>query len=265
MNLIEIADPDDERITDYRDIRERDLVGRAGKFIAEGRIVLGVLAAATDYVVESVLVLRRRLDAIRNLGPALNDVPVYVVEDEIMQAIAGFNVHRGVLAIGRPRTTPRVEDILAALPDRALVVVCVGISNHDNIGSIFRNAAAFGCGAILLDQTCCDPLYRKSLRVSVGGVFKVPFARVSDAQEVETLLANAGFSQFALTPAGRMDISHVVRQPRSAIYLGSEGDGLPDQMLRRMETVRIPIALGFDSLNVAAASAIALHYLAELP
>jgi tRNA G18 (ribose-2'-O)-methylase SpoU len=146
------------------------------------------------------------------------------------------------------------------LPKRALVVVLIGLSNHDNVGAIFRNAAAFGADAMLLDETCCDPLYRKAIRVSVGAALKVPFAIGDDATSIVALLDRAGFGQVALSPSGATNIRDASRPDRLALYLGTEGDGLPDDLLSRLQTVHIGMADSFDSLNVAAASAIALHH-----
>lgn len=142
-----------------------------------------------------------------------------------------------------------------------MIVVCLGISNHDNIGSIFRNAAAFGVHAVLLDKTSCDPLYRKAVRVSVGGVLKTPFGTFDDALALAELLDRAGFRQFALSPQGAIDVESIEVGGQIAIYLGSEGEGLPADLMQRIATVRIPIVSDFDSLNVAATSAIALHRL----
>lgn len=264
MNPIDIDDPDDSRIAAYQNIRERDLVGREGRFVAEGKIVLGVLLQSERYSVESVLVLRRRLPGIRDLLASRPALPVFVVDDVTMEGVAGFDVHRGILAIGRRVETPDSASLIAALQDEALLVVCVGISNHDNIGSVFRNATAFGCDAVLLDETCCDPLYRKALRVSVGGVLKTSFARFSGTAELVEALRAAGFRQYALSPNGTRDISAIHPGGRTALYLGSEGDGLPQELMSAIETVSIPIASDFDSLNVAAASAIALHRLGRV-
>ncbi len=261
MPIIEIDDQYDPRIAPYRDIRERDLVGREGRFIAEGKVVLNV-ALASRYEIESLFVLRRRLAGIEELISSRPELPVYVAEDDVMSAIAGFDVHRGVLGLGLKPDVSDWRALLTDLPENALVVICVGISNHDNIGSIFRNAAAFGAAAVLLDETCCDPFYRKALRVSVGGVLKVPFARFTGLDELGVALAASGFRQLALTPRGATDIAQVQPGGRLAIYLGAEGEGLPDALMARMETVRIPIASDFDSLNVAATSAIVLHRLA---
>lgn len=261
MNLIPIDDPLDERVAAYLDIRERDLVGRHGRFIAEGKVVLDVLLSAGRFAAESALVLENRLAGVETtLSKAPADFPVYVVKSEVMDRIAGFHMHRGILAIGARGAAEPAEALLERLPDRALVVTLVGISNHDNMGSIFRNAAAFGADAVLLDATCCDPLYRKAIRVSVGAALKVPFAAFADAESFTATLDRLRFDQFALSPRGKTDIRAAERSPRLALYLGTEGEGLPEHLLARLHTVRIDMAAGFDSLNVAAASAIALHH-----
>lgn len=265
VEILRVTDPEDPRIAPYRNVRERDLVGRQGLFIAEGKVVLNVLAGAGSFAPLSMLVLENRLAGLSDLiGRMPVGMPVYVAESAVMDAIAGFHMHRGVLAIGRRNDPPTADDLLATLPSSALVLVLVGVSNHDNVGAIFRNAAAFGADAVFLDGTCCDPLYRKAIRVSVGGVFRVPFARFDDTSAFAASLASAGFRTLALSPSGATDISELRRPERGALFLGAEGEGLPETLLASMETVRIAIAPGFDSLNVAATSAIALHRLADL-
>lgn len=261
MEIIRIDDAADPRVAPYLSIRERDLAGRHGRFIAEGKVVLNVLFSAARFEAESVLVLENRLaglaDTLRLAPPSM---PVYAASQPVMDAIAGFHIHRGVLAVGRKREAGDPETLIASLPKRALVVALVGLSNHDNVGAIFRNAAAFGVDAVLLDETCCDPLYRKAIRVSVGAALKVPFAIAADAGSIIALLDKTGFGQVALSPSGAADIRDAPLPDRLAFYLGTEGDGLPDDLLSRLQTVRIGMAEGFDSLNVAAASAIALHH-----
>lgn len=264
MEIIRIDDPADPRVASYLSIRERDLAGRQGRFIAEGKVVLNVLFSAARFETESVLVLENRLAGLADTLPlAPPSMPVYAASQPVMDAIAGFHIHRGILAVGRKREADNPETLIASLPARALVVVLVGLSNHDNVGAIFRNAAAFGADAVLLDETCCDPLYRKAIRVSVGAALKVPFAVAADAGSIVELLDKAGFGQVALSPSGAADIRDAPRPDRLALYLGTEGDGLPDDLLSRLQTVRIGMAEGFDSLNVAAASAIALHRFSE--
>ncbi len=262
MMILRVDDPSDPRIAAYRDIRERDLVGRRGRFIAEGKVVLSALLSSRRFAAESALVLESRLAGIRDVlvgAPAA--MPVYVVSAEVMDRIAGFNVHRGILACGTRPAEESGEALLAELPARALVLALVGISNHDNMGAIFRNAAAFAVGAVLMDATCCDPLYRKSLRVSAGAVLKVPFARLGNWQGMAEMLERLGFGLLALSPRGTHTIGELPRPGRVALFLGTEGEGLPEKLLGRLPSVRIPMADGFDSLNVATAAAIALHRL----
>jgi len=261
MEPVRIDDPADPRVASYLSVRERDLVGRSGRFIAEGKVVLNVLFSAARFEPESVLVLESRLhglaDTLRMAPPLM---PVYVAPQAVMDAIAGFHIHRGILAVGRKRQADDPQALIASLPRRAMVVVLVGLSNHDNVGAIFRNAAAFGADAVLLDAGCCNPLYRKSIRVSVGAALKVPFAVAPDAGAIAALLDPEGFDQIALSPGGTVDIRGAARKERVAIYLGTEGEGLPQSLMSRLSTVRIGMAPGFDSLNVAAASAITLHH-----
>ncbi len=257
--VIRIADAEDDRLVPYRNVRERDLVGREGRFIAEGKVVLNVLLSNQAFAVESLLVLENRL---AGLGQQLKlcppDVPVYCVSREVMDAIAGFPMHRGILAVGRRNTPQSIDALIEGMPDKALVVALCGISNHDNMGSIFRNAAAFEADCILMDETSCDPLYRKAIRVSVGSALKVPFAREGSIEAIVTKLQTAGFDIFALSPAGTTDIYDARPSQRVALLLGTEGDGLPKPLLQKLKTVKISMSGSFDSLNVATASGIAL-------
>lgn len=260
--LTRIEDADDPRIAAYRDIRERDLVGRQGRFVAEGKVVVRVLLEAGRFEPESLLLLENRVDGAAELialaPPAL---PVYVASAAVLDAVAGFAMHRGIVAIGRRGATQSAGALIASLPNEALVVAAAGIANHDNMGSIFRNAAAFGADAVLLDPGCCDPLYRKAIRVSVGAALKTPFAIADSLEEMVGALAAENFRIVALSPSGPVDIANVEAGGRAALLLGTEGEGLPRGILDRFQSVRIPIAPGFDSLNVAAASAVALHRL----
>lgn len=258
-----ITDPDDPRVSAFRNIRERDLVGREGRFIAEGKVVLDVLLSAGRFPVESILVLENRLPGLAGtLSQVQAGVPVYVASAGVMDAIAGFHIHRGILALGRRRPAETAEAVLAgSRSDTALVVVLVGIANHDNVGAIFRNAAAFGADAVLLDSTSCDPLYRKATRVSVGATLKVPFVGGQSIEDLLEALDRHDFTPIALSPRGAEDIRTMERPRRAALFLGTEGDGLPHALMEKMRTARIAMAPGFDSLNVATAAAIALHEL----
>ncbi|MCK0208963.1 RNA methyltransferase [Starkeya koreensis] len=262
--LIPLTSPDDPRIDAYRVIKERDLVGRGGRFIVEGRTVLDVaLSKRNRFALESLLLAESRVEALAGLiAQAPDDLPVYTASQAILDGITGFHIHRGLLGIGLRGAEPGIEDVLARLPEEALVVVPLGITNHDNVGGIMRNAAAFGADAALFDFASCDPLYRKAIRVSVGGSLVVPFAREGSAGALCDRLIAHGFELLALSPAGAVTLAEVHRPKRAALLLGAEGPGLPDEILARATTVRIPMKAGFDSLNVATTSGIALHALA---
>ena len=267
--LIAIEDPADPRIAEFSQIRERDLTGRGGRFIAEGTVVLRMLAAANTIGrgirAEKLLLLRNRVEGVADLLAAFpEDVPVYVAEAPVLDAIAGFHLHRGVLALGRRDGTAETAELIARLPEDALVLVGCGISNHDNIGALFRNAAGFGADAVLLDETCCDPLYRKALRVSVGSVLTMPYARDGSSEALLGVLADAGFAIWALSPSGEVEIGEIVPARRMALVMGTEGEGLPKVILERFHTARIAQMPGLDSLNVGTASGIALYSLAKL-
>jgi tRNA G18 (ribose-2'-O)-methylase SpoU len=260
--LIPIDDPADPRVEPFLHVRERDLVGRQGRFVAEGEVVLAV--AAGRGLLEALLIDRRRVDGLGGILDRLDpETPVYTAAQGVLDAVVGFHIHRGILAIGRRPAQASAADLLAGLSGRARVLALFGIGNHDNMGGLFRNAAAFGAGAVLLAPDCCDPLYRKAIRVSVGAALKVPFARFAPGEDPIATLQAAGFEALALSPSGRERLSALEPPPRAAILLGAEGPGLPADLLARARTVRIPMSPGWDSLNVAAAGALALHQLAD--
>jgi tRNA G18 (ribose-2'-O)-methylase SpoU len=267
--LIRITDAADPRIAEFRDIRERDLVGRGGGFIAEGTVVLRMLARAHagkgGITAEKILLLENRVAGLADLlGEFAADVPVYVADAGVLDAIAGFHLHRGVLALGRRAAVPSARQLLDTCSEPALVIVACGISNHDNIGSIFRNAAAFGAQAVLLDETSCDPLYRKALRVSVGAVLSVPYARGGSALSLLETLDEKGFAVWGLSPQGQSDIRDIPADRRIALVTGTEGEGLPADILSRFRNARIPQMPGLDSLNAATATGIALYEISRL-
>ena len=262
-DIIHITDPDDPRIVAYARVRERDLVGRLGGFIAEGEVVLNVLlGSGSRCKASSLLLAEKRLERLRPLIDGLPpEVPVYVAGPAVMDTIVGFHIHRGIMAHGVRPADPGAEALLGGLGPRALVLVLFSISNHDNMGGLFRNAAAFGADAVLLDPACCDPLYRKAIRVSVGAALKVPFARLPAAEDPLALMARARFTPLALSPGGAEPLAGLSRPDRAAVLLGAEGQGLPSELLQRARTLAVPMAAGWDSLNVASTSAIVLHEL----
>ena len=261
--IVPIADPADPRIHAYRDIRERDLVGRDGLFVAEGKVVLAMLLASGMYRPQSLLIAAHRLEALAALLDRVGEgVPIFAASQKVIDGIAGFPLHRGILAIGRRVDTPTADALLAGLAGDGTILLLSAIANHDNMGGIFRNAAAFGARAILLDADCCDPLYRKAIRVSVGAALLVPFARIAREEDPLALLDRHGFAPIALSPAGATELAALTPAPRTAILLGAEGPGLPPGLIARATSVRIPMAAGFDSINVATTSGIVLHHLA---
>lgn len=259
-----VDDPEDPRLVAYRDLKDPVLRRRTeaaqGFFVAEGKLaVLAVLGS--PYPLLSVLVLRRRLAVLSELALPPG-VAVYVVEDEVMSTVAGFDVHRGVLGLAARLALPGPAGLLAAAGPSPVVVV-EGVNDQENLGAIFRNAAAFGAAAVLVDPTCADPLYRRSVRVSLGLVLKVPFTRLSPWPGALALVADSGFTLVALTPrpsAARLDhVAEELQGERVAVVVGAEGPGLSAAVLGMCRPVRIAMAPGVDSLNVAAATAVALH------
>ena len=262
MAAIPIDDPRDPRVAAFRDIRERDLTGRQGLFVAEGEVVLRVLASPSSLCRPvAALIAEKRLAALAEPLAALPPgTPVYSASQPVLDGVAGFHLHRGILALGEKPVARPLAGVLADLGDDAVVVLACGIGNHDNMGGIFRAAAAFGAGAVLLDDRCCDPFYRKAIRVSVGAVLRTPMVTGLEAGEMIDGLKTAGFRVLAMTPASPAPLHLAPRGGRLAIVLGAEGPGLPAELLARCQTVGIPMSGGFDSLNVATAGAIALHH-----
>jgi tRNA G18 (ribose-2'-O)-methylase SpoU len=265
-DLIPIDDPGDPRVAAYRDIKERDLVGRQGLFIAEGETVLRAFVRDAPQRVRSLLIDGKRAGKLDEVFAGLpKDVPVYVVGQTVLDAIAGFHLHRGVLAVGVKPEPLAAEALLARAAEtpgeRAVVLVLMGIANHDNLGGIFRNAAAFGVQGVILDSDCCDPFYRKAIRVSIGATMNLPTAWLAPGEDVLNLLEQHGFQALALSPAADQTLANLEPPTRSAVLLGAEGPGLSAAVMARARTVGIPMAGGFDSLNVATTSGIVLHHL----
>lgn len=255
---------DDQRVEDYRALREKDLAARRRAFIAESEVVLRVLLARGRYPIRSLFVADARVPRLADaLATVPAEVPIYVAEQAVLNAVVGFHIHRGVLAAGERTPLPTPAELLAQLtPGAHRIVMLEGLTNHDNVGGIFRNAAAFGASAVLIDGPTCDPLYRKAIRVSVGGALVVPFARAHTSAALIEAARAAGFRLLALSPRsdavrlyGLADVGE-----RVALMLGSEGPGLSaDAMAAADQLVKVEMAPGFDSLNVATTSGIALH------
>lgn len=261
-SVIFINDIADKRLGAYLNIKERDLTGRQSRFIAEGKVVLRVLLNSSNFEAESLLITSNKLAGMQDiLSLCPSHVPVYSVSSSDMDQIAGFNVHRGVLAVGKRKNQNNINDIIQNLPENGLIVILCGISNHDNIGSVFRNAAAFEASCILLDDTCCDPLYRKAIRVSVGATLQIPYVQNGIIDDIVKTVAEAGINLIALSPQSTHSLYDLPVSGRTALLLGTEGEGLPKHLLSSLQTARIPMSGNFDSLNVATASGIALSCL----
>ncbi len=261
MRVVEVDDPADGRLADYVRLTDADLRRRheaaAGVFVAEGELVIRQ-AVATGAVFRSLLVTPARL---RALGDVIDRIgaPVYVAGRSVMAAVAGFDLHRGaVAAIERPQPAPLPQMLQAA---RRLLVL-EDVNDAENMGSLFRNAAGLGADGVLLSPRCCDPLYRRSVRVSMGHVLTVPWARLASWPSALATLRGAGFSVVALSPKGACPLpaAGLAARARVALVVGTEGPGLTDAALAACHlTVAVPMAAGVDSLNVATAAAIALY------
>ena len=260
--IIPVKDADDPRLAPYISIRERDLTGRSdGRFIVEGKVTLAILAARSRFAMESVFIGESRLEPLAGTLETLPDsVPVYVAPQHVMDTVAGFRIHRGILACAR-KGAPLG---LGALMNNETLLVLNGISNHDNVGAAFRNAAAFGAGGVILDETCCDPLYRKSIRVSAGAALWLRFCHAGSGADHITALEAAGYDIWAMTPQSTATpIGEMPVEGKLAILLGAEGPGLPGTLIQAARPVRIDMSPGFDSINIATAAAIALSRVFE--
>jgi len=270
MPVDRILSADDPRVLDYRAVREPDLVRRRGLFIAEGRLVVGRLLGLPRYTIRSILVSEAGLAALRTQAAdgldARPDLPVYVAAPEIIDAIGGFHFHRGCLAVAeRPPAQDAGAIIAAAAPCHPLVVV-EALAQADNVGSILRNAQAFGAAGVLLDPATVDPLYRKALRTAMGAALVVPWARLEPWPDALARVRAAGVVIAALTPRPSAqplgDFVTAYADRTVALLVGAEGDGLGEAALATADVqVRIAMAPGADSVNVATATGIALHWL----
>ena len=270
-----LTDADDPRLRPYLHLNDpalrRQREAAEGLFVVEGRLALeAVLSSPLDVPVLSVLVLREKLHLLAKLagGPPPAGVAVYAVDGAVMKAVAGYPVHRGLLAVAS-RPAPRAPEEVLANVCQHLVLVVEGVNDQENLGSLFRNAAAFGAGAVLMDPSCADPFYRRTVRVSLGHAARVPSCRVEPWPTGLEVLDSGGFRLVALTPSAEApDVRVVARRlagQRVAVVVGAEGPGLSREVLDLGEQARIAMAAGVDSLNVAAAAAVALHCFSSPP
>jgi len=266
MSVERIECANDARAAAYRDLGDGELLREHGLFVAEGRLVVRRVIADARYTIESLLLNDA---ALRDLAPSIAalpaSVPVLVSGTRDFAALTGFNIHRGCLAlVRRPRPTP-----VAALVDAAsTLIVLDGVANADNVGGVFRNAAAFGVDGAVLSPTTCDPLYRKAVRTSMAAALQLPFARAGADEWPAALdaMRARGFSIVALTPhepSEPLDLFAArPRPPRVALVVGTEGAGLAPSIEAAADArVRIPTTGAVDSLNLAVAVGIALYAL----
>ncbi|MGN6782121.1 MAG: TrmH family RNA methyltransferase [Marmoricola sp.] len=259
--LVEVTAADDPRLRDYRDLRDvqlrRALEVEHGLFLAEGEKVVR-RAVEAGHAVRSFLMAPRWLEGLADVLDT-SDAPCYVVSEQLAEAVTGFHVHRGALASLHRRPLRSVADVLAGA---RTVVVLEDVVDHTNVGAILRSAAAMGADAVLLSPRCADPLYRRAIKVAMGAVFTVPWTRLPDWYDALPALARAGFTTVALTLADDADpVEDAVRGvDRLALVLGTEGHGLSEHWARSAHRrAIIPMQPGVDSLNVAAASAVACY------
>lgn len=289
-SLIPVSDPADPRLADYVRLRDvnlrKSLEAEHGLFVAEGEKVIR-RAAGAGFPVRSLLMARRWAGPLADLLDGV-DAPAYLVDDATMESITGYQVHRGALASLERLPLPSVDSVLNAARRAAIgedaaghagapeshtrpprrVLVLEDLVDHANVGSIYRCAAALGIDAIILSPRCADPLYRRSVKVSMGAVFAIPYARMTNWHDDLGRLRAAGFTLLALTPdQTATPMEKASGGDRVALMLGSEGDGLSSHWLDEAdEPVCIPMSgdamsAGVDSLNVTAAAAIACHTL----
>jgi tRNA G18 (ribose-2'-O)-methylase SpoU len=262
---VPVTDAADPRLADYRDLRDvtlrKHLEAEHGLFLAEGEKVVR-RAVEAGFTPRSFLMAERWLDGLADVL-ASSDAPCYVVSERLAEQVTGFHVHRGALASLERRPLPSVE---AVLEGARSVLVLEDIVDHTNVGAIFRSGAALGFDAVLLSPRCADPLYRRSVKVGMGAVFSLPWTRVADWATALPDLAARGFTTVALTLApDAVPVEEAVAGvDRVALVLGSEGHGLSAQWEQAADRrAVIPMQAGIDSLNVAAATAVACYVTAR--
>ena len=263
--LVPISDPADERLADYRDLRDvqlrKHLEAEHGLFLAEGEKVVR-RAVQAGMAPRSFLMAPRWLDGLADVLET-TDAPCFVVSEALAEQVTGFHVHRGALASLERRPLPTLDDVLAGARS---VLVLEDIVDHTNVGAIFRSGAALGFDAVLLSPRCADPLYRRSIKVAMGAVFATPWTRLPDWYDALPSLSARGFTTIALTLAADATPieSAVAGLDKVALVLGSEGPGLSPRWEQSADRrAIIPMREGIDSLNVAAATAVACYVTAR--
>lgn len=260
--IVRVEAANDPRLAPYRVLRDNQIARDTDGFIVEGAIALERLIETQRFPLVSAFLSETAAERLAPLIARIDpSVPIYVGTQEAMDQVTGFHIHRGVLALARRQAPMSAADLLARHAGKPLtLLVVIGLSNHDNVGACFRNAAALGADAVLLDASSCDPLYRKAIRVSSGASLSLLFAHGGTGEELITLLASHDMDCWALTPSGGAILAKTTPPARLALVLGAEGPGLPEALMQQCQRVSIPMAAGMDSLNVATAGAIALAH-----
>jgi tRNA G18 (ribose-2'-O)-methylase SpoU len=281
VSILRIDDPADPRIAAYRNVPDPDLLIQGGLFVAEGRLVVRRLIEGQRFSVRSVMVTDAARAALGDVLTAQHELPVYVVPQAVMNGVTGFNMHRGCLAIGQRPHPHQWREVMTGA-QRAIALE--RIANADNVGSVFRSAAAFGLDAVLLERTCADPLYRKAIRTSMGAALTMPFATAEPWPDALRELARGSVGPvlsdrpalsdppwvvLALTTSPEApplrEIASTIADRPVVVVVGNEGEGLSDAALAACtHRARIPMTSNVDSLNVATAAAIAMYELSTL-
>ncbi len=260
MAVERVTDGDDPRLIPYRDLRRHDDPARHGLFVAEARAVVRQLLLCGRFRTHSVLLTDAALPALTDVLPP--ELPVYLAPPPVLKTVVGFDFHRGCVALAERPAATAIDDVLGAQPRR--LVLLDEVRDPDNVGAIFRNALAFGVDAVILSAGSADPLYRKAVRVSSAATLRVPFARAADWPDALARVRAAGLTLIALAASTGVDVASLAVPARSALVVGSEGDGLGGASRAAADVAAtIPMAPGVDSLNVATACGIALHRLAR--
>lgn len=258
-DLTRIESLDDPRVAGYSHVADQQWLVDNALFVAEGRLVVRRLVDLQQWPIDSILLTPPAVD---NLADVLHrtDAPIYVVEQALMNEIAGFNIHRGCLALGR-RPEKKTLDRTTAGP-LGRVLVLEGVNNPDNVGGLFRSAAAFGVELVVLGPDCGDPLYRKAIRTSMAASLIVPFVEASQWPGAVRDLRADGFTVIALTPNRAVaPIEEIFPHSKLALLVGSEGGGLTEEAMRMATLrIRIPTTADVDSLNVTTAASIAMYH-----
>jgi len=261
MPLITVHDPDDPRLDDYRDLRDRLLRRRAGRFIIETRRLLDRLLDAGLQPLSVLVEAGRADDAVQRLA---DDADVFLADRQLMTRVAGFAIHTGVLAVAQRPPNPTLDELLARAGDRFTLVACSQLKETANLGAIVRTAAALGAHAMILGPQCCDPFYRRAVRVSMGAVFNLPIRRAENLHdELIRLREQHNVHAYATVLDPRATpLTDLKPAPRAALVLGHEIEGLDHDVADACDQpLTIPMQGGADSLNVAASAAVFLYAL----